>query len=86
MKRNYQDPAYEDFRKKVLKRDGKKCMMPGCGSKKSLQVHHIRKWATASSLRYEISNGITLCKNCHQSIKGKETHYEHIFLEIINDI
>lgn len=86
MKRDYQDPAYVAFRKEVLKRDHKKCQMPGCSSKKSLQVHHIRKWSTASALRYEVSNGITLCKWCHSSIKGKETHYEHIFTEIINGI
>jgi 5-methylcytosine-specific restriction endonuclease McrA len=86
MKRNYQDPAYVAFRKSVLKRDKKKCQMPGCDNKKNLQVHHIKKWSTASSLRYEVSNGITLCKSCHKSIKGKESHYEPVFLEIINGI
>jgi 5-methylcytosine-specific restriction endonuclease McrA len=86
MRRNYDDPAYEDFRKEVLKRDGKKCMMPGCGSKRNLQVHHIQKWSTASSLRYETSNGITLCKYCHASIKGKELHYESLFKELISDL
>jgi 5-methylcytosine-specific restriction endonuclease McrA len=83
MKRNYNDPAYEDFRKRVLKRDGKKCMMPGCDSKKNLNIHHIRKWSSAASLRYEISNGITLCRECHKSITGKETHYESLFMELI---
>lgn len=86
MKRNYDDPAYTAFRKAVIKRDGNKCMMPGCGYKKKLQVHHIRKWSTASSLRYEVSNGISLCPNCHKSIKGKEHHYETLFMEIINGI
>jgi 5-methylcytosine-specific restriction endonuclease McrA len=86
MKRNYDDPAYADFRKSVLKRDKRKCMMPGCGSKTRLNVHHIKKWASAHSLRYDISNGITLCKKCHDSIKGKEIHYESLFKEIINAI
>jgi 5-methylcytosine-specific restriction endonuclease McrA len=86
MKRHYDSPEYKDFRNKVIKRDGRKCMMPGCSSKKRLQVHHIRKWSTASSLRYEISNGITLCSRCHASIKGKEIHYESLFVEIINGI
>lgn len=86
MKRNYNDPAYEDFRKRVLKRDKYKCRMPGCSYDKKLQVHHIQKWSTASSLRYEISNGITLCPNCHKSIKGQEHHYESLFMEIINGI
>jgi 5-methylcytosine-specific restriction endonuclease McrA len=86
MKRNYDDPAYKDWRLKILKRDGKKCRMPGCESKTRLQVHHIRRWASASALRYEPSNGITLCKNCHDSIKGKEHHYEPLFIEIINEL
>jgi hypothetical protein len=79
MKRNYNDDAYTQWRKDILKRDGKKCKMPGCGSKSRLQVHHIRKWSTASSLRYDLSNGITLCKKCHDSIRGKENHYVGLF-------
>jgi 5-methylcytosine-specific restriction endonuclease McrA len=86
MKRNYDDPAYTDFRKEVLKRDKKTCMMPGCGRKTNLQVHHIQKWSRASSLRYETSNGITLCKYCHYSIKGKENHYENLFKEIVDGL
>jgi 5-methylcytosine-specific restriction endonuclease McrA len=86
MKRNYDNPAYSDFRKSVLKRDRRKCMMPGCGRKTCLNVHHIKKWASASSLRYDPDNGITLCKQCHDSIKGKEIHYEALFKEIINAI
>lgn len=88
MSRNYDDPAYADFRKQVLKRDKYMCKMPGCSyaNKKYLQVHHIKKWSTASSLRYEITNGITLCHNCHKSIKGQEHHYEPLFTEIINGI
>jgi len=83
--RNYNDPVYKDFRVRVLKRDKFKCKMPGCSSKRDLQVHHISKWSGASSLRYEVSNGITLCKYCHKSITGKETHYEHLFRELINE-
>jgi 5-methylcytosine-specific restriction endonuclease McrA len=86
MKRNYDDPAYTEFRKAVLKRDHRTCMMPGCGKKSSLQVHHIKKWSNASALRYETENGITLCKHCHNSIKGKEGHYESLFKEIINGL
>ena len=84
MKRNYDVPVYAEFRKSVLKRDKRQCMMPGCGKKSSLQVHHVKKWSSSSSLRYETSNGITLCKSCHQSIKGKEHHYEALFKEIID--
>jgi predicted restriction endonuclease len=85
MKRNYDDPAYADFRKAVLNRDKRRCRMPGCNAKTRLQVHHIKKWSSASSLRYEISNGITLCKNCHDSIKSYEEQYEAFFRVVIED-
>ena len=84
MRRDYQDPAYKSFRKSVLKRDNFTCQMPKCKNKKFLNVHHIRTWANASSLRYDIENGITLCCRCHKSINGKEHHYENLFREIIN--
>lgn len=84
MKRNYNDEAYAKFRKEVLNRDNRKCQMPGCKSKYQLQVHHIRTWANASSLRYEPDNGITLCRKCHKSITNKENYYEKLFREIID--
>ena len=84
MKRDYSDPAYVKFRKAVLKRDNYKCQMPNCHRKKFLNVHHIKTWANASSLRYDPYNGITLCSSCHKSINGKEHHYEILFREIIN--
>lgn len=84
MSRNYDDPAYTRFRFDVLKRDRFTCKMPGCKNKKNLNVHHIKKWSNASALRYDKSNGITLCSYCHKSITGKESHYEKLFREIID--
>ena len=67
MARDFDDPVYKDWRKKVLNRDSYKCQMPGCKRKgRRMQVHHIQKWSTASSLRFEVSNGITLCWDCHK--------------------
>ena len=83
--RNYNDEPYKIFRSKVRKRDGYKCKMPGCTCKKNLQVHHIRPWSKNIMLRYDISNGITLCKNCHKQITGKEHFYAQMFEDIIND-
>ena len=81
--RNYADPAYKKFRTDVLKRDKFTCKM--CKTKKKkVYVHHIRKWASASSLRYEVSNGITLCYNCHKEVTGKEHHYESYLLGLID--
>lgn len=81
LRRNYDDPEYKKFRTKVLKRDKFTCQM--CKSKKRLNVHHIMKWSSAASLRYDESNGITLCYRCHKDITGKESSYVSYFNEII---
>jgi len=81
--RNYDDPAYANFRKEVRRRDGGKCRYPGCGSRKGLQVHHIKKWASHPSMRYDSTNGITLCKKCHAMTKGNEETYEPFFYKIL---
>lgn len=70
----------------VFKRDKHICQM--CGYKsvnyRSIQAHHIKKWANYPRLRYVVSNGITLCYNCHKSIWGKEEQYETIFYNKLN--
>tara|TARA_R100000008_G_scaffold79226_1_gene60780 strand:+ start:423 stop:704 length:282 start_codon:yes stop_codon:yes gene_type:complete len=84
MARDFDDPVYKDWRKKVLNRDSYKCQMPGCKRKgRRMQVHHIQKWSTASSLRFEVSNGITLCWDCHKEVNGKEAIYSGLFYGIV---
>lgn len=81
--RNYNDNVYAKWRKDIFTRDKFKCRMPNCKSRDNLQAHHIIKWSSAHSLRYELSNGITLCKRCHESIRGKENSYSDLFRSII---
>lgn len=81
--RNYNDEVYKRARHNVLKRDGKICQMPSCGSKKRLHVHHIQPWSKASTLRFEEDNMITLCKKCHDSIKNIEHVYIGLFTSIV---
>jgi 5-methylcytosine-specific restriction endonuclease McrA len=83
MKRNYDDPVYKRWRISVYKRDNFTCQMPGCKKKTTLQAHHIQKWANASMLRYDIDNGITLCKKCHKEVTGNEHHYQSLFRDIL---
>jgi hypothetical protein len=49
-------------RKEHLKHEGC-CQM--CSILRKLEVHHIRPWHLAPDLRYESSNLITLCRECH---------------------
>ena len=81
--RNFQDPLYKDFRRKVLARDKRQCQWHGCNSKKKLNVHHIKTWAQCPGLRYDENNGITLCRAHHDMIKGVEYLYEAVFFKIV---
>lgn len=47
----------------VFTRDGFKCQY--CGTQEKLHSHHIIGWDEDISLRYELTNGLTLCSSCH---------------------
>lgn len=83
MFRNYGDPQYKKWRKAVYKRDGYKCRWPNCNLKRKLNAHHIKTWANYPGLRFEVSNGISLCSYHHNLIKGMENIYESTFLRIL---
>lgn len=61
--------SYRQWRDAVIKRD-KVCQM--CGSSKRLEVHHIKPYAAYPELRQELSNGITLCHDCHVQLHKQE--------------
>lgn len=49
-----------------------------------INAHHIKRFNEYVDLRFEMSNGITLCEKCHDKTKGKEEDFENKFTEIIN--
>jgi 5-methylcytosine-specific restriction endonuclease McrA len=55
---------YKDWRKLVFERDGYRCK--NCSTNRKLQAHHIKQFALYKKLRFELSNGITLCEKCHR--------------------
>lgn len=57
---------YKRWRKRVLERDGHKCVE--CGSTEKLTVDHIKPLVQYPELAYEVSNGQTLCEGCR--VKG----------------
>lgn len=59
---------YKKWRKEVYKRDGYVCQ--DCGTKNDLQAHHIMPWQRYADLRYDVDNGITLCRKCHLKAHG----------------
>jgi hypothetical protein len=69
----FRDPRYLSWRKAVLERDGYRCQ--SCGRQcrkheKGLAAHHIEAWSDAPTLRFDIDNGMTLCRQCHMSLHG----------------
>jgi len=53
------------WKAKVFKRDKWICQKCNQGSNK-LRVHHIQNFSQYPELRFEISNGITFCNECHK--------------------
>ena len=83
MFRNFKDKQYIQWRKSVYKRDNFQCRWPHCKSKQKLNAHHIKTWSDFPGLRFELNNGITLCKYHHNLIKGMEEVYAATFLRIL---
>ena len=55
---------YKQWRDNVLKRDNYKCVL--CGSKKNIEVDHIKPLALFPDLALDINNGRVLCEKCHK--------------------
>lgn len=66
--KDYRSKKYKTFRNTVLERDNYTCR--DCNKRGGrLEVHHIKPWGPYPKLRYKISNGITLCRSCHNKTK-----------------
>lgn len=56
--------SYRIWRKLVLLRDGHQCQE--CGAQNNLEVDHIEPFVSSPMKRLDISNGRTLCSQCHR--------------------
>ena len=76
---------YRDWRKAVFERDNYTCqdcgIRSGKGQKAVLNADHIKSFAIYPEFRFEISNGRTLCLDCHKKTdtfgpksRNPETH------------
>lgn len=63
--RERNSPEYKVWRRAVFERDNytcQKCKKRGV----RIEAHHIKSWAYFPELRFEVSNGITFCDECHK--------------------
>lgn len=70
----FKEPRYLAWRAAVLERDGyvcQHCRRECAKYERGLAAHHINPYATHPALRYEVSNGLTLCRTCHLSLHGR---------------
>jgi len=56
-------PGYSEWSPAVLKRDNYMCQF--CGLPIELNAHHIESYNNNPELRTTLSNGITMCNECH---------------------
>jgi uncharacterized protein YlzI (FlbEa/FlbD family) len=76
---------YKLWRKSVFKRDNYTCqecfLRSGNGKSVVLNAHHIKPFSLFPELRLDLSNGVTLCLDCH---KKTDTYMGRIKNYIIN--
>lgn len=76
--RIYQSKNFDVWRRSIFQRDDWTCQ--DCYIKGgSLHAHHIRKFSKYPLLRFDVDNGITLCKPCHEKTIGNEEDYIEYF-------
>lgn len=61
--------ALHTWSRAVKKRDGYKCVR--CGSTTKLEAHHIKHKKNEPKSAFDVSNGETLCDQCHYREHGK---------------
>ena len=62
---------YKEWRDAVYERDKYTCQSCGDNRGGNLQAHHIKSFAGHPELRFVVSNGTTLCRECHERLHLK---------------
>lgn len=93
----YANHRYNEWRTSVFERDNWTCKICGYDKGGILQAHHIKtvkQIIIDNNLKdiygiikckelWNVGNGITLCRKCHENIFGKESIYQDNFLNLI---
>lgn len=77
---------HREWSNSVKIRDGGKCKINNSDCKGRLEAHHILGWTKYSELRYEITNGITLCHFHHPRKREDEINLSPYFKELVMNI
>lgn len=67
----------ETWKKRLLKRDGFKCLHCGEDNIVVLQGCHLKPRASFWELAIDLDNGVTLCANCHILLDRKIINFTY---------
>jgi hypothetical protein len=84
-KQERNDTAYKEWRNKVVKRDSYRCKMTNIDCRGKIEVHHILSWRDYENLRYDINNGICLCKYHHPRKREDEISMSTYFKKLLTN-
>lgn len=87
LKDDYKDRGgqlHRDWSRNVKTRDCWKCKIGDDNCSGKIEAHHILSWKDYPELRYDINNGITLCKFHHPRKKDDEKRLSPFFKQLIN--
>jgi hypothetical protein len=78
------DKACLDLWALCIKAKQKTCR--NCNSDYLLQAHHIREKARGHATRYDLENGLTLCRQCHSLQKFRPEQFHDMIVNIIGQM
>lgn len=71
----YAQAMWKAIKKAVFNRDRYKCRKCGAdlsnAGPKERHTHHLRPWAKAPALRFDIDNIICICRKCHETVHSR---------------
>ena len=83
--RNFHDSEMKQWRINVYKRDNYKCKISNEECSGRIEAHHILTWKDHPELRYEITNGITLCHFHHPRKRKDEIEFAPLYRKLIDN-
>ena len=72
---------WKEWREFIFKRDGYKCL--DCGLNGQLEPHHIIPLKISINGVFDVNNGVTLCRKCHQNTFGREVELVNTYKSLL---